>query len=328
VYALADAVAGEVDVTIAGLRPPTIGQLVRTGLNPHHRVRAMSYPTFLAAARGVDLLVYLTNRPPLPTFAKRSVLVVQFPFHDLGGNPVRRTVSRAALARYRCVAYSAFAAEWILRRWQREATILEPPVELGRYDVAAKRPLVAAVGRFFTAQSTKRQDALVEAFQMLPDEIRSTWRLTIAGQVGDEPSAQAYVRRLREAAAGEAIDIETDVPRERIDQLLREATLFWHAAGYGRRADQPEFAEHFGIATAEAMSRGAVPLVYDDGGQREVVSSGTGVRWTSLQELVDATIALAGSAERTRATALAASERVRAYDAGAFAARARALLLG
>jgi len=32
--------------------------------------------------------------------------------------------------------------------------------------------------------------------------------------------------------------------------------------------------EHFGITTVEAMAAGCVPLVYDSGGQAEIVSSG------------------------------------------------------
>ena len=329
VYALADAVAGDADVTIAGLHPPSTAELRRTGLSTEHRVRRMGYAELVAATRRADLLVYLTNRPPLPSFARRSVLVVQFPFPGLGGNAVTRWMSRTAMRRYECVAYSRFAAEWIDRRWHRQATILEPPVELGRYDAAAKRPVIAAVGRFFTAESSKRQDALVEAFRSLPAEVRASWRLVLAGQCGDGAAARAYVEQLRRDAAGEtAISIETDVARPRIEELLGEATLFWHAAGYGRGDDQPERAEHFGIATAEAMSRGAVPLVYDDGGQREVVTPETGVRWRTLDELVEATASLSRSPERIAVMAHAASERARRYDAAAFAEKARALLLG
>jgi glycosyltransferase involved in cell wall biosynthesis len=38
------------------------------------------------------------------------------------------------------------------------------------------------------------------------------------------------------------------------------------------------------------MSYGAVPIVYDSGGQRDVVSEGLGARWSTLSDLVETTV--------------------------------------
>ena len=45
-----------------------------------------------------------------------------------------------------------------------------------------------------------------------------------------------------------------------------------HAAGFGVDADEfPERLEHFGITPIEAASFGCIPVVYGQGGPREVV---------------------------------------------------------
>jgi hypothetical protein len=58
----------------------------------------------------------------------------------------------------------------------------------------------------------------------------------------------------------------------------------WHATGYGFDAEQyPAKQEHFGMTTVEAMSAGAVPVVLNTGGQREIVTHGDdGFLWGEL----------------------------------------------
>jgi glycosyltransferase involved in cell wall biosynthesis len=59
--------------------------------------------------------------------------------------------------------------------------------------------------------------------------------------------------------------LETDVSR-RIIELMSQASIYLH----------PPFAEHFGIAIAEAAAAGLVPVVYRDGGG-----------WTDIASRVD-----------------------------------------
>jgi len=48
--------------------------------------------------------------------------------------------------------------------------------------------------------------------------------------------------------------------------------------------------EHFGITTVEAMASGCVPIVYDAGGQREIVRNGIdGFLWKTFEELIEET---------------------------------------
>src|SRR5207237_1222717 len=102
------------------------------------------------------------------------------------------------------------------------------------------------------------------------------------------------------------------------------AKVFWHAAGYGDGPDVlPEFSEHFGIATAEAMAAGCVPVVIGQGAQPELVEHGvSGFLWHTLDELKDYTLQVINDdglrlrlseAARARARAFARDNFVNSY---------------
>ncbi len=75
------------------------------------------------------------------------------------------------------------------------------------------------------------------------------------------------------------------------------------------------------MTTVEAMSYGAAPIVYRDGGQIEVVTPTVGRTWVMLQELVDATEELAADEGRRQVLAHCAAMAAREYDATNFRRR-------
>jgi len=70
--------------------------------------------------------------------------------------------------------------------------------------------------------------------------------------------------------------LRPDVPRKRILELMSQASVYLH----------PPFAEHFGIAIAEAAAAGLVPVVYrDGGGWTDIVSRiDSGLGYMSVEE--------------------------------------------
>jgi len=70
--------------------------------------------------------------------------------------------------------------------------------------------------------------------------------------------------------------LETNVPRKRILELMSQASIYLH----------PPFAEHFGIAIAEAAAAGLVPVVYRDGGGWTDIASriDEGLGYTNVEE--------------------------------------------
>jgi glycosyltransferase involved in cell wall biosynthesis len=150
--------------------------------------------------------------------------------------------------------------------------------------------------------------------------------LVLVGGCYDDPASQKYLSDLRQKIVGHRITILQDLPASELTQLYGSASLFWHGSGYGRQSEEPENAEHFGMTTVEAMSYGAVPLVYADGGQVELVGKPHGRLWRTVDELVSQTIELVeepNELEKGAVTAVAAAEK---YSFGNFANRLKSLI--
>ncbi|MHB1487050.1 MAG: glycosyltransferase family 4 protein [Acidimicrobiales bacterium] len=277
--------------------------LARLGMPSGLRQRRLPTWAFTPMSASYDLAVLVTNHLPPRSLAARSVLVVQFPMPAGRRHPLRARLAPSILAGYQIVVYSPFVARWVRSRWGRGACVLTPPVRLGAgCDEDHKQHLIAGVGRFFSGQHAKRHDLLIAAFSRLSVTAES-WRLVLVGGIDDDDSSQAYLAGLRERAAGLNVEFVVSADEATVASTYKHAALFWHAAGFGRPDDEPERAEHFGIAAVEAMSWGAVPLVYDDGGISEIVTDDVGVRWRTVDELVAATKTLIDDPARRRALA-------------------------
>ena len=102
------------------------------------------------------------------------------------------------------------------------------------------------------------------------------------------------------------------------------AAIFWHFCGLGQ--SNPANVEHFGMSTVEAMQNGCLPIVFDGGGQREIVENGiSGFRFASARELRELTLrALADPGLRQRFGA-AARARGAQFNRAVFAAKVRGL---
>jgi len=201
---------------------------------------------------------------------------------------------------------------------------VHPPVEQasGEIELGAKEPLILSVGRFFQGAHTKRQDVLVEAFRELRRQSAlESWELHLVGSVHTSGPHRHYFERVRRLAEGLPVHLHPDLPRERLRDLYRRASIYWHAAGFGADLEaDPEAAEHFGMTTAEAMSWGAVPLVFGAGGQPEVVGA-AGLTWTSPGELGRHTVDLVCDPDERRRRARLAQAAAAAYSPARFRAR-------
>lgn len=265
-----------------------------------------------AGLRHRRVIVQATEVPRLRGL-RNAHLLCEFPFQrHLGPG------SRLRLALFRSVvANSAYTARWIERRWGRPARVLHPPI----FPVPSreKRPWIVALGRFTGGGRSKRQVEMVEVFRGLA---LAGWELHLVGTAQDN----GYFRQAKEAAQGLPVVFHVDASRQELEEVCGAAAIFWHFTGLGEDPEEaPERMEHFGIATVEAMSAGAVPVVVARGGQPEIVKDGAGLLWKTLDECAEATRRLCGDeALRVR---LAEGARRRAGDFAfpIFAERAREL---
>ena len=235
--------------------------------------------------------------------ARRSIRVVFFPFllfpvsYLWRAVPVRqpRWLMQLLWRHYGfwesydvILAISAYTRQWTEQWWHAGSEILSPPVdEVGSGDTAKKK-IILSVGRFFAHNHNKKQDVMVDAFrEMYEGGACPGWEFHLCGGTEKGPAHEEYLAGVVAKAQGYPVFIHTDIGREELELLYREASIFWHATGFGEdERRRPELFEHFGITTVEAMSAGCIPVVIDRGGQREIVTHGeNGYLWKDLGEL-------------------------------------------
>jgi glycosyltransferase involved in cell wall biosynthesis len=114
----------------------------------------------------------------------------------------------------------------------------------------------------------------------------SDWKLVLIG--GCDKANREYALQVRREAVGYPIEVRLNAGFDVLDDHVARASIYWHATGFGVNLDEfPDRAEHFGIAPVEAMSTGAIPIVYGLGGPREIVDFGrNGFFFTSEDELI------------------------------------------
>lgn len=219
---------------------------------------------------------------------------------------------------------SHFTASWLRSRWGVTGPVIEPPVIAdARQEAAGRRPLIVSIGRFFVGGHNKKHLAMVSAFRRLCDRGLVGWRLALVGGVGQRPVDAAYLRRVEFEARDLPIDVYPNADETTVRDLRAHAAVAWHAAGYGESEHRhPERFEHFGMAVAELMMSGAVPVVFDGGGLREIVEPGrSGYRWRTLDELVDITLALARNGRRRADMGAAARRRAKLWSLASYQRR-------
>jgi len=170
---------------------------------------------------------------------------------------------RAAVRVDRFAAVSRATAERIRRAYRREAQIIYPPVELGRFRPGARREdFYVTIARLVPH---KRLDLIVGAFSRL--------RLPLV-VIGEGPEFGRLKR-----AAGPLVRLIGRQPDAVVAELLGKARGFVCAAE-----------EDFGIAIVEAQAAGCPVLAYGRGGALETVQemkTGSFFHEQTVESLID-----------------------------------------
>ena len=234
-----------------------------------------------------DLFIDLVNYVPLPSYAKRSALRIQFPTDSPTG--------LGSLKSYQhYMVYSEFSRNWTKRRWNVDAEVLHPPVET--FAPGKKEDVILSVGRFFAGGHNKKHIEMVKAVKKMFDRGLKGWEYHIIGNVLPGKANEDYLKMVKGLSEGYPIYIHADAPFSLVREYYAKSKIFIHATGYGEdETISPERYEHFGITTVEAMSAGCVPVVIDGGGQREIVTHGKdGYLWRTEEELAGCCLRVAG----------------------------------
>lgn len=246
---------------------------------------ALSTVKRIFKSREFDLVIYLSDGS-IPFVAPKLIVHFQFPIEWV---KVSQKTKLKLLKVNKIICNSKFTKSFIDKKFNVQSLVLYPPSEIKNIKTK-KENIILHVGRFGTdieGKNFKKQDVMINAFKKIKK--MNNWRFVLV--VGVLPNDQKKVNELKILAKGYPIDIVENPSNERLWQFYSKAKIYWHATGFGEDLKKhPEKAEHFGISTVEAMGAGAVPVVINAGGQREILQNNkNGFLWNTIDQLAQQT---------------------------------------
>ena len=160
-------------------------------------------------------------------------------------------------------------------------TLLEPKADLHDVSQTMRAASIILTGRFFDDVQGKKHLEAITAFEKLqtlsllnPDTTRRP-KLYLVGHQMPGGKHEAYTAKVKERAAKVGnVQVITNMGGAEMISLMKQVSVVWSFTG-GLDSDpkhNPADSEHFGIAVVEAMSTGAIPVLVDRGGLRELVN--------------------------------------------------------
>ncbi|TSC88456.1 MAG: Uncharacterized protein G01um101416_124 [Microgenomates group bacterium Gr01-1014_16] len=230
-------------------------------------------------------LIFWLSDGSLPTsFARNTIVHFQMPFKDIGG---RSTLNFIKSRFYKFVSNSEFTKKTVDKEFNINSSVIYPPIDTSKFTAGKKENLIFYIGRFSNLTQRKGHDQLIKSFKKLK---LKGWKLILAGGMG-VGSTEKDIQHLKKLSDGSNIEFVINPSFSQIQNLCAIGKIFWSASGYS--ADKAIQTEHFGITVVEAMSAGAVPIITNLGGHKEIVDDKTnGYLWNSPEELEKITIEL------------------------------------
>ncbi|MHA1377696.1 MAG: glycosyltransferase family 4 protein [Candidatus Helarchaeota archaeon] len=191
--------------------------------------------------------------------------------------------------KYEIFCNSRFTEKWTKQIWSvKPKGVLYPPVNFYQ-DRTEKEDIIIYVGRF-DPYGIKRQHNAISAFKKLYDSGLKNWELHLIGGTVKEPNQDAYLKYLKSISKGYPILYHENAKFSELGEYYKKAKIYWNLRGlyFKETKEHAWLYEHFGITNIEAMQNYCVPLVYNGGGQTEVIEDEVdGYLIKNLKELTD-----------------------------------------
>lgn len=190
---------------------------------------------------------------------------------------------------------SYFTKSYVDKMFNMQSIVIYPPITIHKKKIK-KENIILHVGRFRVRNVAlgdyKKQNVMIDAFKQMVKKGLINWEFVLSVSIKKEDSK--HFKELQEKAKGFPIRFLINYPNQKLWDIYSKAKIYWHASGLGENLElHPEYAEHFGISTVEAMGAGVVPVVINAGGQKEIVEDGkNGFLWYTLEELEEKTVKL------------------------------------
>lgn len=268
----------------------------------------VSFVARFIESRKFDAIVYLSDGS-IPFLGTSTYVHFQFPIEWVNGNSLLTKFKLSFVKKIFC--NSNFTKTFIDRKLNIDSKVLYPPISI-RSSSVKKENIILHVGRFYVnenGRNYKKQDVMIGAFKQMIDKGLKGWKFNII--VGVKDKYKEELDELKEMAKGYPIKIIENPSNETLWENYSKSKIYWHASGYGEDLEKyPEKAEHFGISTVEAMGSGAVPVVINAGGQKEIViDKENGYLWNTLEECIKKTMSLIDSDKLWKEMSTQAKER-------------------
>jgi len=248
----------------------------------------VSFLSRILESRKYDVIIFLSDGSIPVLLSKKLFLHFQQPIQELAA---KGFVNRLKLRRVSSVFYNSEYTKSFNKKilTKIKSTVIYPPIFLMARNVE-KENIILHVGRFRVKNvglsDYKKQDVMIDEFKKLVDEQEiKNWRFVLAVSIREKDKERFSL--LKKQASGYPIEFLINKSNNDLWEIYNKSKIYWHASGFGEDLEaHPEFAEHFGISTVEAMGAGCVPVVINAGGQREIITDKkNGFLWNDLSEL-------------------------------------------
>jgi glycosyltransferase involved in cell wall biosynthesis len=345
---MAQALQDDFDITLITHRPVTLDNLMAW----YHldlsrcRIKIMPLDFFdkqgqgqinpdLVSARGENPFFAISRESGnYDFFINNSMLEMVYPLANVSvfvcHFPERHRGDYFYVPYYRHLIYnSLYTAAWIEKKWLISPRHhIYPPVDMepDAGEMPPKETVILSVARFEIGGS-KQQLEMISAFARLlaraPQALRG-WKLILCGGSASPNPYLDQIRAVLNSQPGLPVELRVNIPLGELKGLYARAAIFWHFCGLGQ--SNPAQVEHFGMSTVEAMQNGCLPVVFDGGGQREIIENGiSGYRFSSSGELLGQTLAAIQDPRLRAGIARAAQRRGADFSRAVFTARVRGL---
>lgn len=250
----------------------------------------VSFLKRIFTTRHYDAIIVLSDGSIPFSLSKKLVIHFQQPITGINLD-IKKRFKISKVTKIFCNSY--YTKSYIDKEFEINSLVLYPPVDLKPKKIR-KENIILHVGRFRVKNAGignyKKQDIMINTFKRMVDEGLKDWKLVLA--VGLQQKDMEEFRKLQESTRKYPIEFIINISSTKLWDIYSQAKIYWHASGFGEDlVAHPEYAEHFGISTVEAMGAGAVPVVINAGGQKEIVEDGkNGLLWNTLEELEDKTL--------------------------------------